>query len=402
VSDRFDVIVIGAGIIGLAVARRLLVDKPRLAVLVLEKEPEEAFHQTGHNSGVVHSGIYYAPGSLKARLCVTGKQELEHYAAERGIPLEKRGKLIVASSTDELPRLDELRRRGELNGVQGLTMIDRSEMRDIEPHVVGVRGLWAPDTAVIDYRAVAGALAEEIREAGAELALGERVERIDDERSAVWVSTPKRRVGGGLVIACAGLQADRVASLTGPRGSRPRIVPFRGDYYTLTDSARSLVNGLIYPVPDPSFPFLGVHFTKRVDGTVIAGPNAVMALARERYRRAAWSWPDALATFAQPGAWRFVAKNARIGAAELWRDVSKRAFVGDMQRYIPAIGSEDVTFGPVGIRAQALSDNGTLIDDFVIETHGRTIHVVNAPSPAATSSLAIARHLGSLVAALLP
>jgi L-2-hydroxyglutarate oxidase len=400
-TERFDAIVIGAGILGLAVARRLLVNRPRLSVLVVEKEQEVASHQSGHNSGVIHSGIYYAPGSLKARLCVAGKNELEAYAAERAIPLERRGKLIVAASSEELPRLEELRRRGETNGVPGLVVLDRAGLQRIEPHAVGLRALWAPQTAVIDYRAVARSFAAEIRAAGARIELGERVTSIDNRSQGATIRTERREAGARLVIACAGLQADRVAAFTTRRPSGPRIVPFRGDYYTVTERAARLVNGLIYPVPDPAFPFLGVHFTRRIDDSVIAGPNAVLAFARETYRRLAWSWRDVTSTFTHAGAWRFAKSNARIGGMELWRDISKRAFVADMQRYVPEITGDDVSFGPVGIRAQTLGANGKLIDDFLIETHGRTIHVINAPSPAATSSLAIARHVESLAGELL-
>lgn len=386
----YDVIVVGGGLIGLATARSLLLQRPALRLAVLEKESGVARHQSGHNSGVVHSGVYYAPGSLKARLCREGKLELERYADEHGIPRVERGKLIVALDDSELERLAELERRGRANGVEGLRMLDGDELREVEPNVRGIRALHAPRTGVIDFVQVAEAYATDLREAGAELHLGSEVTALRRSSGRVDVETHGRGWSAGFVVTCAGLQSDRLAGAG-------RIVPFRGDYYTLSAQAGALVNGLVYPVPDPSFPFLGVHLTKGVDGTVVAGPNAVLALARERYGRAALSPRDAAATLAYPGFWRFAARHARTGAAELWRDLSKRAFVRDIQRYVPEVRAGDVRFGPTGIRAQALGRDGRLVDDFVIEGSGRVLHVVNAPSPAATSSLAIGSHIAGLV-----
>ena len=389
-TQPFDVIVIGGGILGLSTARRLLLERPGLRLALLEKEAALAHHQTGHNSGVVHSGIYYTPGSLKARLCVEGKQALERYADEHGIACVARGKLIVALDESELGGLAELERRGRANGVEGLRVLEGDELRAVEPNVAGIRALHTPTTGVIDYSQVAGAFAEDVRAAGGEIELSEEVTAVVERRGLVDVETNGGARTARAVVACAGLQADRLAR------SATRIVPFRGDYYTLSTRAAKLVQGLVYPVPDPNFPFLGVHLTKQVDGTVIAGPNAVLSLAREQYSRAAFSPRDAAATATYPGFWRFAARHVRTGAAEVWRDLSKRAFVQDIQRYVPAVTEADVRFGPSGIRAQALGRDGRLLDDFVIEGSGRIVHVVNAPSPAATSSLAIGAHIAQL------
>jgi L-2-hydroxyglutarate oxidase LhgO len=399
-SQAYDVVIIGAGILGLATARRLLHDSPGLRLVVLEKEIQIAEHQTGHNSGVVHSGIYYAPGSLKARLCTAGKALLERYAAERGLPYERCGKLVVALDERELPRLAELERRALANGVGGVRMLDGSELRAIEPNGVGIRALYAPETGIVDYRAVANAFADDVCAAGGELLLRTAVTTIEERQRSVGVETTGGAMTASALVACAGLQSDRVAALGGTRPT-VRIVPFRGDYYTLKPSARALVNGLLYPVPDPAFPFLGVHFTKLTDGRVIAGPNAVLSLARERYGRADAVPRDVASTLAYPGFWRFARRHARFAVGELWRDLVKRAYIRDMQRYVPAVTADDVEFGPSGIRAQALDRSGRLVDDFVLERTGRQLHVLNAPSPAATAALAIGGHLAAEAAALL-
>jgi L-2-hydroxyglutarate oxidase LhgO len=385
------VIVVGAGILGLATARSLLLADPKLRVTVLEKEAGVGRHQTGRNSGVLHSGVYYTPGSLKARLCAVGKAQLERYATERGIEFIRRGKLIVALDQSELGRLDELERRARANGVAGLRVLEASEIGEIEPHVVGIKGLHAPETGVIDFAAVARAFAEEIEQCGASVELGRRVTRMQASNGSVEVDTPGRAYRASFVVTCAGVQTDRLAHATGCR-----IVPFRGDYYTLDDEGGRLVNGLVYPVPDPSFPFLGVHLTKHVDGSVGAGPNAVLSLAREGYRRTSISLRDAAGTLGYGGFWRFARRHYRTGAAELWRDVSKRAFVRDVQRYLPALDERHFHFGPSGIRAQAIDRRGRLHDDFVLDRGERTLNVISAPSPAATSSLAIGDHLAGL------
>jgi (S)-2-hydroxyglutarate dehydrogenase len=400
-SKTYDVVVIGAGILGLATARELLDSRPGLCLAVVEKEDRIAVHQTGHNSGVVHSGIYYAPGSLKARLCTVGKGALERYIAERGLPYERCGKLIVALDESELARLAELERRARANGVSSLRMLDADGVRSVEPNAVGLRGLHAPETAIADYTAVAASFAHDVRNAGGEFFLAAAVTGVDERGREVVVETSSGELRTSVLVGCAGLQSDRIATLAGAR-PRVRIVPFRGDYYTLRPSARALVKGLIYPVPDPAFPFLGVHFTKLTDGRVIAGPNAVLSLARERYRRAAFDARDVVSTLAYPGFWRFARRHARFAAGELWRDLVKRAYVHDMQRYVPAVVADDVGFGPSGIRAQALARDGKLVDDFVLERTGRQLHVLNAPSPAATASLAIAAHIAAEAAELLP
>ena len=391
-DESFDVVVIGAGIVGLATARALLAKRPGLRLAVIEKEARPGTHQTGHNSGVLHSGIYYAPGSLKARLCTEGKRKLEQYAAEREIPFVACGKLIVALDETELSRLDELRRRAVANGVEGLRVLAGDELREVEPNAAGLQALHAPRTGIIDYGAVTRAYAADVEEAGGRILTGREVQRFESAGRDVRIHTSGGPLSTRAVIGCAGLQSDRVARLA---GARPpvRIVPFRGDYYTLGKETEALVRGLLYPVPDPAFPFLGVHFTKRLDGSVVAGPNAVLAFARERYRRAALDVRDAASALAYGGSWRFFARHLRTGAAELRRDVSKRAFVRDMQRYVPGVRADDVTFGPTGIRAQALGRDGKLVDDFLIVGTDRMMHVLNAPSPAATASLAIGDEL---------
>ena len=396
----YDVVVVGAGILGLATARRLLHARPGLRLALLEKEAQIAMHQTGHNSGVVHSGIYYTPGSLKAQLCTAGKSALERYIAERALPYERCGKLIVATQERELPRLTELERRATANGVGGLRILGGSELRAVEPNVVGIRALHAPETAIADYRAVAAAFADDVQEAGGELLLETSVTGLEERPRNVVVETSSGSLTASALVSCAGLQSDRVAALAGRRPP-VRIIPFRGDYYTLKTAARGLVNGLVYPVPDPAFPFLGVHFTKLTDGRVIAGPNAVLALSRETYRRAGIRLRDVASIVGYPGFWRLARRHYRFGAGEVWRDVVKRAYVRELQRYVPAVTVDDVEFGPSGIRAQALDRGGRLVDDFVLERTGRQLHVLNAPSPAATASLAIAEHIAAEAADLL-
>ena len=392
-----DVAVIGGGIVGLATAYQLLGAHPQLRVAILEKEADLATHQTGHNSGVVHAGLYYAPGSLKARLCREGKLELERFVEIQGIPIERCGKLVVALDHGEVPRLAALRERATINGVPGLEEIGPERIAEIEPHAAGIRALWSPSTAIIDFRRVASAMAGEIRARGAEIHLGRRVTGIRGSATEVVVDSTSGPVVARHVIVCAGLQADRLAAMAGVRDA-PRIVPFRGDYYTLTADARHLARGLIYPVPDPRFPFLGVHFTRRIDGEVWAGPNAVLAFAREGYRRRDLNVRDLVGTLAYPGFRRLAGRYLRTGLAEMWRDWWKPAFVRELQRYVPAIKAEQLMFGPAGVRAQALSRDGSLVDDFSLGGSGRILHVQNAPSPAATSSLAIGRTLAQTAA----
>jgi L-2-hydroxyglutarate oxidase LhgO len=394
VDNRVDVAIIGGGIVGLATAQLLLEARPGLAVAVLEKESELATHQSGHNSGVIHAGIYYAPGSLKAILCREGKAKLEQFAAAHDIPFRRPGKLVVALDDQQAQNLPALCDRAMANGVQGLEILGPERIRELEPHVAGVRALWSPTTGIIDFRSVALAYAAEARAHGAEIHLARAVTSIDERDDEVILGTTRGSIQARSVIACAGLQADRVAALTGERGPDvPRIVPFRGDYYTLTPDARPLVNRLIYPLPDPRLPFLGVHFTPRIDGEVLAGPNAVLAFAREGYRRRDLNLRDLGSTLAFRGFQRLARRHLHAGLAEMWRDWSKRAFLGELQRYVPELRSDQIVFGPSGVRAQALDRNGQLVDDFSLGGSRRVLHVRNAPSPAATASLAIGRVL---------
>lgn len=391
-AERCDVAIVGGGIVGLATAYRLLERRPGLRLTVIEKERELALHQSGRNSGVIHAGLYYAPGSLKARLCREGKEALERFCGEHGIPFERCGKLVVAVDETELPRLTDLRARGEANGLRGLEEIGPERIREIEPHAAGIRALHLAETGIVDFRRVALAYANEVRARGGRILLGHRVTDIERMETEIVVETSRGPILAHHVIACAGLQSDRVARRTGAP-ELMRIVPFRGDYLSLLPHARALVRGLLYPVPDPAFPFLGVHFTRRIDGEVWAGPNAVLALARERYSRFAIDPRDAAATLAYPGFLRLASRYWRAGLAEMRRDLSRAAFVGACQRLVPDLGEADVAWGPSGIRAQTVLMGGELADDFSVQASERILHVRNAPSPAATASLAIGRVL---------
>ena len=406
-TERFDVIVIGGGIVGLATAHALLRLVPSTRLAVLEKERELAVHQTGHNSGVLHTGLYYRPGSLKARLCREGRTLVERFADEHGIPHERTGKLVVAARAAEIPRLAGLRARGLANGIPGIEEVGPERIREIEPHVTGLRALWVPETGIVDFRRVALALGDDVRAMGGRVLTGRLVTGLRRPGAAGggrpsagdgWlVPTTRDAYLAGGVIACAGLQSDRVAALTG-HGGDERIVPFRGDYYHLRPQAAHLVRGLVYPVPDPAFPFLGVHFTRRPDGALWAGPNAVPSFAREGYRRTDVSARDVAASLTWPGLWRMALPYVRTGLAEMWRDVSKSAFLEALRRYVPELRPEDLQFGPSGIRAQSLRVDGQLVDDFSLGEGDAIIHVRNAPSPAATASLAIGRMLAERAA----
>ena len=387
-----DLAIVGGGIVGLATALQLLATHPGLRIAILEKETELATHQSGHNSGVLHAGLYYAPGSLKATLCREGKVEMEAFAERHEIPIERCGKLVVALDETELPRFEALKERAIANGVPGLEDVGRERIAELEPHAAGIRALWSPFTGIIDFRRVALAMADDLRAQGVEIHLDRRVTGIHESSDAVVVETVKGPLVARHLVVCAGLHADRLAAMAGSTDA-PRIVPFRGDYYTLTPDARALARGLIYPVPDPRFPFLGVHFTKRIDGEVWAGPNAVLAFAREGYRRRDLNVRDLAGTLSFGGFRRLAARYLRTGLAEMWRDWWKPAFVRELQRYIPEIRSDQLVFGPSGVRAQALARDGSLVDDFSLGGSGRILHVQNAPSPAATSSLAIGRTL---------
>jgi L-2-hydroxyglutarate oxidase LhgO len=387
--------VVGAGIIGLAVARRLAELEPDATVTVLEKEADVALHQTGRNSGVVHAGIYYAPGSLKARLCRQGVELLRPYCEERAIPVRECGKLVVALDDTEIARLRELERRGTENGVPGLRWLERDELQELEPHAAGIAGLLSPTTAITDYRAVAQAFADDVRAAGGSIVFGAEVTRIATRASAVRVETRAESFELDRLVLCAGLQSDRVARLAGD-AREPRIVPFRGEYYRLRPERHDLVRGLLYPVPDPAYPFLGVHFTNRVHGGVDVGPNAVLALAREGYRRRDLRLGDALDTLAYRGLRTLARRHWRMAAHELRGSLSKRAFAVEAQRYVPEVSVDDLVPAPAGVRAQALDPDGSLVDDFRINRLGPVTAVRNAPSPGATSSMAIAEHITSL------
>jgi len=385
-----DVVVVGGGVVGLASALALLERTPGLRLTLLEKESALAAHQSGHNSGVVHAGLYYAPGSLKARLCREGRAELDSFCQEYGVPLRRTGKLVVAADESELIRMAELKRRGLGSGLEGLAELDDTELRTIEPNVRGVRALHVPETGVVDFQLVAERMAEVLRRGGASIVLGSRVERIVRDGSGLSIRTSSGAIRTSAVVACAGLQADRVAALAGA-DLDTRVVPFRGAYWVLRGAGAELVRALVYPVPDPAFPFLGVHFTRRFDGSVWAGPNAMPALGREGYSRGSVSLRDALEAFGWSGFIRFARRYGGMGAAEIWRDVVKPAAVREMRRYLPGLAARDVVRGPSGVRAQVMTRTGELVDDFLLAEGPNSLHVVNAPSPAATSSLAIGR-----------
>jgi L-2-hydroxyglutarate oxidase len=411
----YDLVIVGAGLVGLATARESLLRSPRLRLAVLEKEAHIAAHQSGHNSGVLHTGIYYAPGSLKARACVAGYQAMLAFCRDHDVPFDLCGKVIVALSEEELPRLQALYERGRANGVPDLELIGPERLHELEPHAAGLRAIYSPHTGIVDYKKVAQALAQEIEKRGGLIVSGCAVVGLSThgEESLLRTRRALSTAGAGVarehaeeewrarvVITCGGLYSDHLARLSGDDGGL-RIVPFRGDYYVLRPERRHLVRGLIYPLPDPRFPFLGVHLTRRLDGEVWAGPNAVLAFAREGYRRWQLAPGELWETLSYGGFWRLAARYWRMGLAELYRDYVKAAYVRQVQRYLPALQSEDLLPGPSGVRAQALAPSGELVDDFVIRRGARVLHVLNAPSPAATSSLVIARMIADAARDLL-
>ena len=390
--------VVGGGIVGLAVARRLLEQLPGSTVTVLEKEAVVGSHQTGHNSGVVHAGVYYPPGSLKARLCTAGRAQMQAYCLDRGLTYDECGKLVVALMDSERDRLTEISRRAAANGVPGVRTVDGAEISELEPHAVGVAALHSPHTAIVDFSAVAGSFAADVMAAGGKVRTGVEVVGAAERPDGVTVATTAGEIAVDQLVVCAGLYADRVAELFGDDPD-PRIVPFRGEYHRLRPEARHLVRGLIYPVPDPRYPFLGIHLTRRYDGEVLVGPNAVLALAREGYRRRDVRLRDVRDAVAWPGFRRMARQHWRTGLVEYGHSLSKRAFVRQAQRYVPALRPADVVPAAAGVRAQAVSRAGELADDFVLNHRGRVLHVRNAPSPAATSSLAIAEYVVSALLA---
>ncbi|MBQ1089998.1 L-2-hydroxyglutarate oxidase [Streptomyces sp. B93] len=388
--------IVGAGIVGLATGREIALSRPGTRVVVLEKEAAAAVHQTGHNSGVVHAGIYYTPGSLKAELCVRGVSLLKEYCQERKLPYREIGKLVMAVRDDELGRMENLYERARNNHVPDLRRVSREEIGELEPHAGGLAALHSPRTAITDYRAIAREFARDIEASGGEVRLGFPVTSVSSVPGGVEVASGQDRLTVNRLILCAGLHSDTVARLAQDK-AEPRIMPFRGEYMLLRPDRTHLVNGLIYPVPDPRYPFLGVHFTPRVDGSVEVGPNAVLALAREGYRLAKVSPRDLLGLAAYPGSWRMAAQHWRTGIREYRGSLSRKAFMKDAALYVPGVGVADVVRGGAGVRAQALDRDGTLVDDFRIHRMGRVTAVRNAPSPAATASMAIAEHIAGAV-----
>jgi 2-hydroxyglutarate dehydrogenase len=389
-DGAWDVVVVGAGILGLATARELLTRTPDARVLVLERENDVAAHQTSHNSGVVHAGIYYAPGSLKAQLCTEGRGKLYAYCDQNGIAYEKCGKLIVALDDAEVVKLDELERRGIANGVPGLRRLDAGEIGEIEPHTVGVAALHSPETGIVDFAAVARTMAAEIQAKGATIQTGVAVSRLERRDATTVVHTSQGAIPAGRAVACAGLWSDRLAVASGEPDDL-RIVPFRGGYMRLRPEARKLVRGLIYPVPDPSLPFLGVHLTKTIHGDIWLGPTALLAPSRRAYALGTFDLEDARSTLTWPGTYRMARKFWRTGITEMSFAARKKSFIEACAAYVPALRPSDVEAGPAGLRAQAIARDGKLLDDFAFAETAGALHVRNAPSPAATSSLAIAR-----------
>ncbi len=410
-ANSYDVTVIGAGIVGLAAAMKVIERFPRLRLLVLEKESAIARHQTGHNSGVIHGGIYYKPGSLKAETCVGGRRALLEFCDRNGVAYDLCGKVIVATDETELPRLEELFERGRANQVPGLEMIGPERLGEIEPNARGIRAVYSPATGIIDFTRVAEAYAKKVREAGGELLTAREVKNVLPRAGELIVQTSWEEVHTRYLINCGGLFSDRIARMTSARGETSergapasddlmsvQIVPFRGEYYKVAAERGALIKGLIYPVPDPRFPFLGVHFTRSIHGYVEAGPNAVLAFAREGYRWTDFNARDLWETLSFSG-FRAVAKKYwKMGLEENYRSLSKRAFTRALQRLVPAITSADLTPGGAGVRAQAVAADGALLDDFVIKQTANAIHVLNAPSPGATASLAIGERIAAAAA----
>ena len=394
-SNQYDIAIIGGGILGLSTAMQLMERAPNWRVAVIEKEAQLAMHQTGHNSGVMHSGIYYRPGSHKAQFCVAGLNNMVKFCDENEIEYQQCGKVIVALNESELGRLQDLFERGTANGVPDLEIVGPERLKEIEPHTVGMRALWAPHTGIVDFTKVAAAFANKFQQAGGDIFTGAALKKITNMTGSVALETTKGTLQAKHLINCAGLYADKVATMTGEKLG-VKIIPFRGEYYTLRPESHHLVSGLIYPVPDPQFPFLGVHFTRNIKGHVEAGPNAVMALRREGYRKRDFSLAESMANLAYPGFWKMAAKYWKIGMGEVYRSFNKRVFLHDLQRLIPEIRNSDLDSGGSGVRAQAVARDGSLLDDFSIIQGRDAIHVLNAPSPGATSSLAIGDHIAGL------
>ncbi len=399
-SGSYDVCIIGAGIVGLATAMKLGEAHPDLRMAVLDKEDAPATHQTGHNSGVIHSGIYYRPGSMKARMCISGAKELVSFCRENGIPYDLCGKVVVAVQPEEIPRLHALYERGRENGIPGLELVGPERIREIEPHVECLAGMVVPTTGIVNFRQVACAFADKFRKAGGRVLLNHRVTGIGKGSDGIHVETNRGVVSARVGINCAGLYSDIVARFSGMEPPCS-IIPFRGEYYRLKPESRHMVKNLIYPVPDPRFPFLGVHFTRMIDNEVEAGPNAVLAWRREGYRRTDMDPAELLGTLSYPGFRRMARRYWLEGLKDTIRSFSKNRFVQSLRKLTPEIAARDLVPGGAGVRAQAVGNAGDLIDDFVIMRDKNMVHVLNAPSPAATSSLAVAGHITKLTEPLL-
>ncbi len=393
-SGSYDVAVVGGGIVGLATAMAMLRDT-EASLVVLEKEERLALHQTGHNSGVVHSGLYYRPGSLKADNCVAGRKALYRFCEEYDIPHDRCGKVVIATREEEVSALDELEHRGRANGLEGLRRLDALDLKQYEPHVAGIAGLHVSETGIVDYVRVTDAFAKVVRENGGKIRTGSKVRSVRRESGGMVLNTPLGDVHCQFLINCAGLQSDRIARLCGVDPGL-KIIPFRGEYYEIAEKRRFLVRNLIYPVPDPSFPFLGVHFTRMINGGVEAGPNAVLAFKREGYGRLSFSPRDALETLGYSGFWRLARRYWKVGFQEYHRSFRKNVFMRDLQRLIPDLEKEDICRGGSGVRAQAVDSTGFLLDDFRIVEGEGMVHVLNAPSPAATASISIGQTVADL------
>jgi (S)-2-hydroxyglutarate dehydrogenase len=393
---RHEVIVVGGGIVGLATAFRLLESRPGLRLLLLEKEPKLAAHQTGNNSGVLHSGLYYKPGSEKARLSVQGLQQLVAFCREHGVAHEQCGKIVVATSDDEIPRLENLWQRGNANGLQGLRKLTAAQIKEIEPHASGIAAIHVPQEGIVDYPAVCEKLADLIRKGGGEIRLGARALKLVPQADGWFVNSSAGDFHARFVITCGGLHSDRLVRAAGQRPAA-KIIPFRGEYYKIKEERQHLVRNLIYPVPDPKFPFLGVHFTRLIHGGIEAGPNAVLAFAREGYRWSDINVRDLAESLFFPGLWRFLAAYPSLCGYEIRRSLSRSEFCRSLQKLVPEIREEDLETGGAGVRAQAMTADGKLVEDFHFEEQRGMLHVVNAPSPAATAALAIGSSIAGRV-----
>ena len=395
-KNIYDIGIVGGGIIGLSTALQISNTYPDLRLIVLEKEGDLGLHQSSRNSGVIHSGIYYRPDSMKAKTCVSGARKMIEFAQEHNINHEICGKVIVATNQMQIPRLEELYKRAKANGVEGIKMIEKEELLEKEPYAKGVKALWVPSTGIIDYPGVLKTYAKLILEKGQEIKLNQSVKKIEIKENQIYIDCNNGEFCSSYLINCAGLYADRIAGLAGAK-LPVKIVPFRGEYYQIKPSKENLVNGLIYPVPDPAFPFLGVHFTKRIDGTVEAGPNAVLAFAREGYRKNNFNFIDLMETITYGGFLKLASKYWKVGMGEMYRSFSKNAFTKALQELLPEIQKDDLIDGGSGVRAQAIDRNGKLIDDFSIIHTEKALHVCNAPSPGATSSIAIGETITSML-----